>query len=183
NYYALFPNGAFYFYPFRTSAPCYFVDVPTCNWGPSYWQGHELAEVLVGDPLFSWEGRRFSSAMLRDNQYSFFVQDDWKATNRLTLNLGVRYEYASPVYSPHDEISMFDLSTGFLALAGKNGVSRYIVAPDKNNWAPRVGFAYQINRKTTARGGFGIFFDPANAFRDDVKFNPPFYRQITQSDD
>ncbi len=183
NYYALFPNGAFYFFPFRTSAPCTIFGDPTCTGGPSYWQGHELAEVLVGDPLFSWVGRRFSSAMLRDNQYSFFTQDDWKATKRVTLNLGVRYEYASPFYSPRDEISMFDVNTGVLALAGRNGVSRYIVRPDKNNWAPRVGFAYQVNQKTTVRGGFGLFYDPANAFRDDVKFNPPFYRQITQSDD
>jgi len=187
NYYALFPNGAFYFFPFRTSAPCTIFGDPTCGngsyAGPSYWQGHELAEVLVGDPLISWVGRRFSGAMLRDNQYGFFAQDDWKATKRLTLNLGVRYEYASPFYSPHDEISMFDVSTGVLALAGRNGVSRYIVRPDKNNWAPRVGFAYQVNQKTTVRGGFGLFYDPANAFRDDVKFNPPFYRQITQFDD
>ena len=177
NYYALFPSGAFYFYPYRTPE----------SFGPgtypSYYQGHELAEVLLGDPLFSWEGKRFSSAMLRDNQYSFFLQDDWKATKRLTLNLGVRYEYASPFYSPHNQISMFDLSKATLLLAGQNGVSRYIVDADKNNWAPRVGFAYQIDQKTTARGGFGMFYDPANAFRDDIKFNPPFYRQVVQFDD
>ncbi len=170
NYYALFPSGAFYFFPVRTA-------------GPTFALGHELAEVLTGTPFESWEGKRFSSAMLRDNQYSFFLQDDWKATKRLTLNLGVRYEYASPFYSPHNQISMFDVSKATLLLAGQNGVSRYIVDADKNNWAPRVGFAYQIDQKTTARGGFGMFYDPANAFRDDIKFNPPFYRQINQVDD
>src|SRR5215472_17821051 len=78
---------------------------------------------------------------------------------------------------------MFDMNTGKLLLAGQNGVSRYIVNTDKNNWAPRVGFAFEINKKTTARGGFGLFYDPSNAFRDDVNFNPPFYRQIQPVDD
>jgi outer membrane receptor protein involved in Fe transport len=182
NYYALFPSGAFYFFPVRTSAPCTLFGSP-CSWGPSYWEGHELAEILTGNPFESWVGRRFSSAMLRDNQYSFFVQDDWKPTKRLTLNLGVRYEYASPFYSPHNQMSMFDLNQQTLLIAGQNGVSQYIVNTDKNNWAPRVGFAYQVNQKTTVRGGFGMFYDPANAFRDDIKFNPPFYRQIAQVDD
>jgi outer membrane receptor protein involved in Fe transport len=170
NYYALFPVGAFYFYPIRTS-------------GPTFTEGHELAEVLSGTPFDSWFGRRFGSAMLRDNQYGFFVQDDWKATRRLTLNLGVRYEYASPFYNPQNQMSMFDLTQGALLFAGRNGVSKYIVDTDKNNWAPRVGFAYQIDPKTTLRGGFGMFYDPANAFRDDIKFNPPFYREVLQGDD
>src|SRR6266567_4737130 len=170
NYYALFPSGAFYFYPIRTA-------------GPTFSQGHELAEVLTGTPFESFLGRRFGDPMLRDNQYSFFLQDDWKATSRLTLNLGVRYEYLSPFYSPQNQMSMFDLNQGTLLIAGQNGVSQYIVETDKNNWAPRVGFAYQVDQKTTVRGGFGMFYDPANAFRDDIKFNPPFYRQVTQIDD
>ena len=170
NYFALFPSGAFYFYPIRTA-------------GPTFSLGHELAEVLTGTPFESFLGRRFGDPLLRDNQYSFFFQDDWKVIPRLTLNLGVRYEYLSPFYSPNDEISMFDTKTATLQLAGQAGVSRYIVKTDKNNWAPRIGFAYQINKKTTARGGFGLFYDPSNAFRDDVKFNPPFYRQIQPVDD
>jgi outer membrane receptor protein involved in Fe transport len=182
NYYPLFPSGAFYFYPVRTGAPCTVYGDPTCNYGPSYVEGNDLAEILMGTPFSSYLGRRFSSAMLRDNQYAFFLQDDWKATRRFTLNLGVRYEYASPFYNPQNQMSMFDLTQSTLLIAGHNGVSRYIVDADKNNWAPRVGFAYQINAKTTLRGGFGMFYDPANAFRDDIKFNPPFYRQVTQTD-
>lgn len=82
----------------------------------------------------------------------------------------------------HNQMAMFDLQQAALLTAGQNGVSRYIVDTDKNNWAPRLGFAYQINEKTTVRGGFGMFYDPANAFRDDIKFNPPFYREVLQAD-
>ncbi len=170
NYYALFPAGAFYFYPYRTSKAF------------SYTEGHELAEVLLGLPLFSFHGRRFSSADLKDRQYSVFLQDDWKVTDKLTLNLGIRYEYATPFFSPSNEISLFDMAQGKLLLAGKDGVSRYVISPDKNNWAPRVGLAYKLNSKTTLRAGYGVFYDPENAKRDDIKFNPPFYRQYTLFD-
>ncbi|HEY2931327.1 MAG TPA: TonB-dependent receptor [Acidobacteriota bacterium] len=167
NYYALFPSGAFYFYGVKSSKSESFVG------------GHELADLLLGYPWFSWRGRRFGSPELKDRQYGFFLQDDWKVSDRLTLNLGLRYEYASPFFSPNNEISLYDIQQKKLLIPGRDGVSRYIIDPDKNNWAPRVGFAYQVNKKTTVRGGLGLFYDPATAFRDDVKFNPPSYRQYT----
>jgi len=167
NYYALFPAGAFYFYGVQSSQSGAFVG------------GHELADLLLGYPWFSWHGRRFSSALLKDHQYSLFLQDDWKVTDKLTLNLGMRYEYGTPFFSPTNEISLFDMEQEKLLLAGQEGVSRYIVEPDQNNWAPRVGLAYKVNSKTTVRAGFGVFYDPAVAKRDDIKFNPPFYRQYT----
>jgi outer membrane receptor protein involved in Fe transport len=164
NYYAIFPAGAFYFYPMRTTLY-------------TFVGSHELAEVLLGQPFNAWHGRRFGPPLLRDNQYSGFVQDDWKVTDDLTLNLGVRYEYYTPMYSPSNQVSMFDVEKGLIVEAGVDGQSRYLITPDKNNVAPRVGFAYKINDKTTVRGGFGMFFDPENARQDDIKFNPPFYRQ------
>ncbi len=164
NRYATFPAGAFYFYPMRTT-----------NY--TYVGSHELAEVLLGLPMVSWHGRRFSPALLRDQQVSAFVQDDWKVTNALTLNLGVRYEYYTPMYSPTNEVSMFDVDLGRIVEAGVDGESRYLIRPDRNNVAPRMGFAYQIDDKTTLRGGFGMFFTPETARQDDIKFNPPFYRE------
>jgi len=164
NYYALFPAAAFYFYPMRTT-----------NY--TFVGSHELAEVLLGLPFLSWHGRRFSPPLLRDNQYSAFVQDDWKLTDSLTVNAGVRYEYYTPLFSPTNEVSMFDIDKAQIVIADQGGESRYIINPDRNNFAPRVGFAYKVNDKTTLRGGFGMFFTPENAARDDIKFNPPFYRQ------
>ena len=167
NYYATFPAGAFYFYGVKSSQ------------SESYVGGHELADMLLGYPWLSYHGRRFGSPVIKDHQYSLFLQDDWKVTDKLTLNLGVRYEYGTPFFSPTNEISLFDPQQQKLLLAGTDGVSRYIVEPDQNNWAPRVGLAYKLDPKTTVRAGFGVFYDPAVAKRDDIKFNPPFYRQYT----
>lgn len=169
HYFALFPAGAFYYFPQRTT-----------NY--TYVGSHELAEVLLGLPMLSFHGRRFSSPVLRDNQYSAFVQDDWKVNNRLTLNLGLRYEYYTPFYSPTNELSMFDVDMKRMVIAGQNGESRYIVDPDRNNFAPRVGAVYKLDGRTTLRGGFGIFYTPETAKRDDIKFNPPFYREYTLFD-
>jgi hypothetical protein len=164
HYFVLFPAGAFYFYPQRTT-----------NY--TYVGSHELAEVLLGLPFLSWRGRRFGPPDLMDRQYSAFVQEDWKPIDRLTVNLGLRYEYYTPFFSPTNEISMFDPDAGRIVVAGRDGVSRYIVNPDRNNVGPRVGAAFVANPKTTIRAGYGRYFDPENAFRDDIKFNPPFYRQ------
>lgn len=167
NYFSIFPHGAFW------------VGVASTSYKGWWWQGHELADLLLGLPAMGFRGRRFASPLLRDHQYSFFLQDDWKVTDRLTLNLGLRYEYATPFYSPTNEIAMFDFDQSKMLIAGQDRVSRYIVEPDKNNWAPRIGLAYMIDPKTTVRAGFGIFYDPSNSFRDDIKFNPPFYRQYS----
>ena len=167
NYFAIFPAGAFYFY------------LQNSSYQLSYAQGHELADVLLGLPYEGYHGRRFGDPLLRDNQYSFFVQDDWKLTDRVTLNFGLRYEYATPFYSPTNEIAMLDLESRKMLIAGENGVSRYILKPDKNNWMPRLGMAIQVDPKTTVRTGYGVYFDPSNNGRDNVKFNPPFYRQYT----
>ena len=169
HYFALFPAGAFYYYPQRTT-----------NY--TYVGSHELAEVLLGLPMFSYHGRRFGSPVLRDNQYSVFVQDDWKVNGRLTLNLGLRYEYYTPFYSPTNEMSMFDVDAERIVTAGTNGESRYIVGPDRNDWAPRIGAVYRVGENTTLRGGFGIFYTPETAKRDDIKFNPPFYREYSLFD-
>jgi hypothetical protein len=165
NYYTLFPASAWWAGNDYTS------------WSQWWWSsGADVADVLVGMPSMGWHGRRFGSPILNDRGYSFFVQDDWKINEKLTFNLGVRYEYVTPFFSPSNEISIFDQAQNKLLIAGQEGVSRYIVEPDKNNWMPRVGLAYRLNPKTTLRAGFGVFFDPENAKRDDVKFNPPFYR-------
>ncbi len=167
HYFAIFPHSAFWTANIYTSFN---------QW---WWQGHALADLLLGIPGYGYHGRRFGSPDLRDRQYSFFVQEDWKVNSKLTLNLGLRYEYASPFYSPNNQISMFDEASQKLLIAGENGVSRSIIAPDKNNWAPRVGLAMKLNPKTTMRAAFGVFYSPETAKKDDIKFNPPFYRQYT----
>ena len=94
--------------------------------------------------------------MQRRLHYSY-LQDDFKLNRKLTLNLGVRYEYASPFREAQNRLSNFDPATKTIIQA-KNGSAydRALVDPDRNNWAPRIGFAYNALDKTVVRGGYGI---------------------------
>lgn len=89
-----------------------------------------------------------------------FVQDDWKASDRLTLNLGLRYDFITPALEAHNRQTNFDPATGSLVFAGAGSLAdRGLVAPDTNNWAPRAGFVYRVDDKTNIRGGWGIFYN------------------------
>lgn len=133
--------------------------------------------------------------------YSFYGQDDWKITEKLTLNLGLRYELFTPVKERHDEQGTFDLQdpanptiivpkgqTAQLTptLASEIAVSptgsRGLVPLDKNNFAPRIGFAYQLTPGTVLRGGYGVFYggqENGPYSNPSPGFNPPFF--VTQS--
>ncbi len=106
--------------------------------------------------------------------YGAYFQDDWKLTSRLTMNLGLRYDYNAPWTEKHDRINSWDASStvplqvpglplkGGLVFPGVNGLPRGEYSSDFNNFAPRFGFAYTANPKTVVRGGFGIFYGPSN---------------------
>jgi len=90
--------------------------------------------------------------------YSAFFQDDWKITPKLTANLGLRYDYASWPYEGQNRMTNLDPATGLKFTPANSDVGRGLVKPDKNNFAPRIGFAYQITPKTVARLGYGRFY-------------------------
>jgi hypothetical protein len=94
---------------------------------------------------------------------SVFVQDDWHAMSKLTLNLGVRYDVFTPLTEKDNHIANFDVNSVSLIQANVNGVSRSgNVKIDYSNVAPRVGFAYTAMPGTVIRGGFGLAFFPTN---------------------
>jgi len=92
-------------------------------------------------------------------QFHFaYFQDDFRPTSDLTINLGLRWEYAQPWVDPNDKMTNFDPATNSL-LSSKPGGStaeRALVNPDYKNFAPRFGFAYTLTPKTVIRGGYGI---------------------------
>ncbi|MBI3694835.1 MAG: TonB-dependent receptor, partial [Acidobacteria bacterium] len=104
--------------------------------------------------------------------YALFVQDDFKVTPRLTLNLGLRYDYELPRTDRFNQLTNFDYGIkppldapglnlhGALKFVSVNGASRFQSDPDRNNFAPRVGFAFRLTPKTVIRSGGGLFFAP-----------------------
>ena len=130
--------------------------------------------------------------------YAEYIQDDWKVTNRLTLNLGLRYEIFSTVKEQHNEQATFNFATGTLIVPkGVNAQltptlaaiipvsatgSPGLISPDLNNFAPRVGLAYKITDKLVLRSAYGIFYggqENGPFSNPSPGFNPPFF--VTQS--
>jgi outer membrane receptor protein involved in Fe transport len=128
--------------------------------------GQSMASYLLGLPNAALRNIGDTAAIMRKHDYSAFVQDDWKLTSRLTLNLGFRYDYLGWPVSRDNTLGSFDLITGQYLWDGKNPVTgagptarRGIVNPRYDNLAPRIGFAYRLNDKTTVRAGYGIFYN------------------------
>ncbi|MGH9630479.1 MAG: TonB-dependent receptor domain-containing protein, partial [Bryobacteraceae bacterium] len=105
--------------------------------------------------------------------YALYVQDDWRVSDRLTLNLGVRWDSDRPLTERHDRTSWFDFNAPFpvqppglpplrggLVFAGRDGLPRGNKNADNNNFAPRAGLAYKLTDRFLVRSGFGIFYNP-----------------------
>jgi hypothetical protein len=98
-------------------------------------------------------------AELRRDMHFAYIQDDWRATDRLTLNLGVRYEYSTPYWERNNVLSNFDPATNRMVVATSGSISdRALIDPDRNNIGPRLGFAYTLTPRTVIRGGYGISY-------------------------
>lgn len=123
--------------------------------------GSSLADFLLGLTYTSTIGPTASNVYLNFQSQNFFVQDDWKLTRNLTLNLGVRYELDQPVYSPNNTASNFNLATQVYDQVGVNGRSKALYDLDANNIAPRLGFSYSPfgNGKTVIKGASGMFYN------------------------
>ena len=139
--------------------------------GTSSTTGSSYADFLLGE-AHSWSANVYPEYGGRLKSGSGFVQDDWKFTPKLTLNLGLRYEARTGWSEVHNNMRLFDptlanpasgtLGAMWYASTHTNGRTA-AEAPRSNNWYPRVGFAYQLYPATTVRGGFGIYAYQWNA--------------------
>ena len=164
--------------------------------------GSPFADFLGGMASVSVIGSGTNSIHNRANDFSAFFQDDWKAAPRLTINLGLRYDYFGPTTETQGHFVGFDPSKavttpivpacgntcgvavtgGFVQagngnLAGFPKVSNGLVNSNYKNFGPRIGFAYQVtdNGKVVLRGGYGIFFDRPNMrLYNSQLFNMPY---------
>ena len=140
--------------------------------------GNALADLLLGLPLRTGGARVDNAQHLRTESYNFFVSDSFRIMPRLTINAGLRYEYNSPPVDAFDRANIYNSDTQSLVPVGTNGVSRSGFEADRNNFAPRVGFAWTLDEdgKTVLRAGYGIYFDQsALAPGEALYFNAPYF--------
>jgi hypothetical protein len=113
----------------------------------------------------------------RLRMFGVYAQDDWKVTRKLTVNLGLRYDFAPYALEGKNRQANFDpAGAGSLIDAtGGSLASRALINPNKNNWGPRVGVAYSLDHKTVIRAGFGIFYTLFERVgsEDEIALNPP----------
>jgi len=158
-----FPSGSF---AFARTATC--ADRFTC---PAN-QGNGLATMLLGwttGSNYHIEPKAFS----RSAYWGFYFQDDWKITSKLTINLGVRYDFDKPRWELQNRYSFWDLDAQSSVTApglDTRGVIKFVddknrspFDADMNNWQPRIGFAYGLNSKTSIRSGYGLFYTLSRA--------------------
>lgn len=136
----------------------------SANYSPSFGSsptGVSLASMLLGDVFQESRGNSPFPTDYRTWEVSGYVQDDWRATNWLTLNLGMRYDLFTPFTEANNRISNFDLATQqFVAASPSDSTAG--VQTNYSNLAPRVGFAATLAPETVLRGGFGMTYYPTN---------------------
>jgi hypothetical protein len=140
-----------------------FMDVPATRGSLRFrgtFTGNAMADYLLGYV----SDLQLSNVFVTNQRHQaqmFFVQDDWKASSRLSLNVGLRYDYMTPALEANNAMTNFNpAGTGSLIFASDGSLlQRSLVNPDRNNFAPRVGAVYKLDDKTILRGGYGVFYN------------------------
>jgi hypothetical protein len=185
-------EGSFVFTGFATSqyAPGSTQPVPDT--------GYDFADFLLGYPQQTSLQFGTTSYSFRANSFDFFAQDDWRILSKLSLNLGLRYEYNGPYTEAQDRIANLQVGPGFAAAvpvvpagavlppgSGTFAVSSNpsLLQPDRNNFAPRIGIAWKPLQKTVVRAGYGINYNLAqySTMIQNFAFQPPFASAATNA--
>ncbi len=158
------PAGDFRFYGGFTRGPDPFKSSKNAGFG--------FADFLMGAGAKGGIDH-INGLSLQRLYYAFYVQDDWRVTPKLTLNLGLRYDITTGQTERFDRLTSFDADVrsplsdeagmelkGVLRYLGRGGEPRNQFDTDWNNFGPRFGFAYKLRNSTVVRGGYGIFYAP-----------------------
>jgi hypothetical protein len=142
-----------------------------------------LADFMLGDV----DATHFTTPLVVhyfQPGHSFYAMDTWRTTPKLTLTYGLRYELFSPIMSRENNTSNFDPANGGGVVTAASNASgwadRALINPDKNDFAPRLGFAYQMTKKVVWRGGYGVFYQHYNRIGSEslIQLNPPFLLDV-----
>lgn len=184
--FSLFPTGYDYYSSFGYAETsdlydadffAYPVEVPG---GWNFAGGSDIADLVTGLPLDTYMGLQLTNPHTKAGDLDLFVQDTFKVTPKLTLNYGLRYEFQTPYTEANNYESNYDVASNTILIAGRGGNSAGLINSRKDDFGPRLGFAYQIDNKTVIRGGFGLFYSPENDGREDyLTKNAPFADQVT----
>jgi hypothetical protein len=169
-YFRIYGNGDFTQCPGAAGAPTLAASGTT---------GYEQADLLIGFLCSYQIGTQVGDIVTSNWENAVFAQDDWRVTDKLTLNLGLRYEYLTNPAEDEGKQANFNLATGGLVVA-QRGDSQ--VNTDKNNFGPRVGFAYDLfgKGKSVIRGGYGLFyFLDRGGISNQLAQNQPFAGSIS----
>ena len=147
------------FNPATTPPALFQFDGSITNHGASGTPNTEIADFLLGKVKTAQYEQPQPETGRRNYNWGVFIQDDWKVMPKLTLNLGIRYEYESPLTIATNIYSRIDTNTGNLLAAGLNGVSNSLnINTPKADISPRIGLAYSVDDKTVVRAAFGTFY-------------------------
>jgi hypothetical protein len=147
--------------------------------------GLDFADFLLGMPQQGTVQYGPGTERFRGRSWDLFLQDDWRMSSKVTLNLGLRYEFVSPFWEAGGRLVTLDVNPDFTAAvpvqAGQVGpfsgqLPSTLVRPDYNDLAPRIGMAWRATDKTIVRGGYGINYNAGiyNSIAQQMAGQPPF---------
>ena len=144
--------------------------------------GNPWADFLLGHP-YAYTQTSYSEIYNRKWLMSGFFQDDYRIRRNLTLNLGLRYEYSTPIVEKNNHLANFNLNTGQLVFAADGSAySRALVHPKRDDFSPRIGLAWTAMPKLVVRAGYGMFYNMTNRQGREglLGENPPFVHDLTR---
>ena len=152
-------------------------------------EGSSIADLLLGNP-YQAQTSTFAYMNQRFPFYDFYAQDEWRVSERLTLNLGVRYELHLPWVETRNLWANFDIDTdparpALVPASNGSRADRATIRTDRNDFGPRAGFAWRATTNTVVRGGYGIYYGQYEGFggAEFLEANPPFTYKAAISTD